>query len=206
MLMEQALAFLGVDPGRAVSGPVYAERVYMHQPAMCGGSLGAAERALSARIREKLRRRVGAPPSIKESPILVIFRERAKLRRLNEHAEMVKAIKRAFPKRKIVIFGDAKVVSLEEQWTLFYQTRIVVAPHGGGLSNILAMEPGSHVVEIQKYERDQWPGGYQACFQLLSFRLGLQHHTHFPVQLDDSPMISVRVDDIVDILRSIVGE
>lgn len=46
----------------------------------------------------------------------------------------------------------AEDLSFDEQRKLFFETKILVTPHGAGLTNILFMQPGAKVLELKKSE------------------------------------------------------
>jgi len=71
------------------------------------------------------------------------------------------------PKRKIINNSEvetalvsmgfevvyAEELSFDEQRKIFYETKILITPHGAGLSNVLFMQPQTKVIEIKK---DSW--------------------------------------------------
>ena len=45
-------------------------------------------------------------------------------------------------------FKDKPLPGYEDTVKMFYRAKLIVAPHGAGLSNILFSQPGSTVVEV----------------------------------------------------------
>ncbi len=60
-------------------------------------------------------------------------------------------------------------ISVAEQITLFHQARIVVAPHGAGLSNLVFCQPGTKVLEMCA------PQYVNPCFWTISDGVNLDH-------------------------------
>lgn len=48
----------------------------------------------------------------------------------------------------------AEDLSFDEQRNLFFETKILVTPHGAGLTNVLFMQPGTKVLELKKASGD----------------------------------------------------
>ena len=46
--------------------------------------------------------------------------------------------------------------TIEHQIKLLYETQIVIAPHGAGLTNILFMQPETRVIELKAHNNDYW--------------------------------------------------
>lgn len=76
--------------------------------------------------------------------ILYISRARAARRQLRNESELEDTLVRAVDAR-VVHMED---MSLEEQAAAVHGAKVVVAPHGAGLTNLLFAEPGTGVVEL----------------------------------------------------------
>lgn len=104
-------------------------------------------------------RSVGLPERI------YIGRGDATHRKVINEAEVVEYLER---------FGFVKVtagtMSVTEQVALFSAANVIVAPHGGGLSNLVFCSPGTKVIECFA------PTYVRACFWALSNQLGLEHY------------------------------
>jgi capsular polysaccharide biosynthesis protein len=59
--------------------------------------------------------------------------------------------------------------TVEHQIKLLYETQIVIAPHGAGLTNILFMQANTKVIELKAYNNDYW------CFFSLARLAKLQY-------------------------------
>ena len=74
---------------------------------------------------------------------LLISRSRAKSRRLIQEPEILAALA---PHDPMVIHLED--FSVAEQLGLFAEARLIVAPHGAGLTNVLAAKKGTRVIEL----------------------------------------------------------
>ena len=70
-----------------------------------------------------------------------------------------------------------------EQVAIFRAARVVVAPHGAGLSNLVFSEPGIHVIELTNGHH------YNRCFEWISHVCG---HSYIPISADDGRFGSAR--------------
>ena len=73
-------------------------------------------------------------------------------------------------KRKVIMYHGNE--TLEDTFRLFRSSKIVVAVHGGALSNIMVMRPGSIVIEIRPM---RWPN---RCFIDLCDEIGITHYLY----------------------------
>ena len=53
---------------------------------------------------------------------------------------------------------------------LFYRARLIIAPHGAGLSNIIFSKPGTTIIEVHCTNQ------IRVAFRLLSLRLGMRYY------------------------------
>lgn len=95
---------------------------------------------------------------------IYISRQDAKIRRLTNEDKLVARLEaRGFKK---VVLSE---LSLDDQLQAFRSADIAVGPHGAGLTSMIAMRPGAHVVEIFN------PNRGIANFLGLAAPLGLTH-------------------------------
>jgi capsular polysaccharide biosynthesis protein len=95
---------------------------------------------------------------------IFVSREKAQYRRiLNENQIWIKLEKVGFEK---VILED---LSLQEQANLFAGSEFIIAPHGGGLSNLMFCRPGTFVLEIFA------PDYVNPCYWQMASVVGLQY-------------------------------
>jgi capsular polysaccharide biosynthesis protein len=61
-------------------------------------------------------------------------------------------------------------LSVVEQIALFYHAKIIVAPHGSGLTNIIFCQKGAKVIELVS------PHYLRPYYSIISQLLGLEHY------------------------------
>lgn len=161
---------LGIAPGRLVPydpGTLYrARRLYAATPV----PMLAPPRELLGLVREAY-----APPAPAGPPCVVVIRRtpgqrtafrngvcerlgvpvRVDVCMLENHDEVLAAVRAAFPGREVVDF-DSDRYSLDEQAALFARARVVVGAHGSGLANLVFAPAGARVLELMP-ERSFFP-------------------------------------------------
>jgi Glycosyltransferase 61 len=106
----------------------------------------------------------------------IVVVRRNKTRFLRNHDEMMAALTTALPNEKWYIFDegnpDGKFPSPGiPQWQVFARAKLIVAPHGAGLANLLACRSNIDVVEMLGEGGDG-----NLCFLHMSLALGLRYH------------------------------
>jgi capsular polysaccharide biosynthesis protein len=98
-------------------------------------------------------------------------------------------------------------MSVAQQASLLANAKIVVAPHGGGLTNLVFCQPGTKVIEIFS------PNYVYPCYWLVSNLVGLEYYCAFGETLAGgnfhkiicpSPRIEdifVRVEELLKVLK-----
>ena len=103
--------------------------------------------------------------------VLYITRSRKRLLRFEKYVRfVVKNLTEQYQYR-FEIFPDNPVPSLNDTMQMFYRAKIIVAPHGAGLSNFIFSRPGSYVIEGICHT--PW---INSCFLESAYVLG--HHYH----------------------------
>lgn len=69
----------------------------------------------------------------------------------------------------LVIHDDTKLPPLKEQLERFARASVLVSPHGAGEVNMVAMRPGSHVIELMDFKN------MNTCFARIAHILGLSY-------------------------------
>ena len=95
---------------------------------------------------------------------LYIRRDRASHRRLINEVELIAALE-----QQGFYSVALEALSVQEQANLFAQAEVIVAPHGGGLTNLVFCQPNTRVIEIFS------PFYVYPCYWLVSNLLGLQY-------------------------------
>lgn len=151
---------------------------------------------LSSYSKVSLIRKVFCKIEIEANMRVYITRKSAKSRRvLNEKDLVEKLISLDF---KVI---DMRSLSIREQISLFSQTNIVVSPHGAGLTNIVFMREGSHLIEM--FPMNQINDCY---FELSSFS-GLRYDCIIGQDSDENSDFNCDVDlitsKVINVIESI---
>jgi Glycosyltransferase 61 len=135
---------------------------------------------------------------------IVVIRRRYK-RYLRNHDDMMAALTAALPNEKWYVFDDEGQPNYSSpgvpQWQVFKRAKLVVAPHGAGLANLLACRSNIDVVEMLGAGRDS-----ELCFLHLSLALGHRHHLVHMINLEEGERRSYEADieQVVHVVTSIV--
>jgi Glycosyltransferase 61 len=134
---------------------------------------------------------------------IVVIR-RNKLRFLRNHDEMMAALTTALPHEKWYVFDegnpDGKFPSPGiPQWQVFARAKLVVAPHGAGLANLLACPLHIDVVEMLGEGIDR-----ELCYLHLALALGLRYHPVHMMHLGEDRSYEADIEQVVHVVTSIV--
>lgn len=155
----------------------YSNNLVVPEPSMCAALQPAEAHRTRTLIHKSLRERsigenrnrIGTRSTEKH---ILLLRRRSK-RVIDNHDELYTGLVNELPRSaKVVVFDDANLPQPgPEQWKMFQQSKIVVAPHGAGLSGILACDPDTVVVEILGEGPD-----LNVCYWNMAASLGLEYH------------------------------
>ena len=123
-----------------------------------------------------LRRRLAMyfPDLVRNKHIVIIRRSRT--RSITNFDEMVQALKQRFPNETFVLYRDDPTPSVPDTFRMFYEAKMIIAPHGAGLSNTLVSNPGTPIIELLTDDRKK----LNLCFVDLSRALGFHHEAFSP--------------------------
>ncbi|MBO0348031.1 glycosyltransferase family 61 protein [Phormidium pseudopriestleyi FRX01] len=96
---------------------------------------------------------------------LYITRSKATHRRVINETEIV-----AYLKNHEFQTVELESIPLSEQILLFSLAKVIVAPHGGGLTNVVFCKPGTKIIELFS------PNYVNGCFWTISNHLGLDYY------------------------------
>jgi capsular polysaccharide biosynthesis protein len=161
---RDSLALLGhADVPRLTILP---DRQYPLREAEYSGFLAGSAGFLTSRsARDTFARlRAAVPPRRTRSDRIYVARTDAPVRRMRNEAALIEKLRdQGF---HIVAAG---ALPFHDQVDLFRHAKLVIGPHGAGLSNIVFCEPGTFVYELV-------PAGYQnSCFTILADLAGLPY-------------------------------
>jgi capsular polysaccharide biosynthesis protein len=152
------LHMLGISPNRIV--PVHGSSVFFVRQllvppvAPCGRPSISAIRAMRDLLRNYLRQNGVLPsePDAQGRHVLVI--QRSGPRQTHNHAELMAALRRAFPALVFEEYGP-HFVSINETARLFGGARGVIGVHGAGMSNVVFSAPGAFLLEFHPHGSNQ---------------------------------------------------
>jgi hypothetical protein len=168
------MEFLGFPSNRLISGDVYTTNTIIF-PDTAG--CGSRRIYILKKLREVLLQRMflffgDDEPQLKQH-VLVI--RRSKKRAINNFDKMMDALVARFPEEKFVIFRDDPVPSVADSFRMFYEAKMVIAPHGAGLANAIMCNPGTPILEFLVEDNTM-----NMCFVWMSSVMGLRHETYAP--------------------------
>ncbi len=102
-------------------------------------------------------------PEVKPHRKIYISRAKVSARKLENEADLLPYIKAAGFE---VVFAED--LSFAEQVKLFHETSVLLAIHGGGMANILFMQPSAKVFEIRAAQMDANPLCYWRLANILN--------------------------------------
>lgn len=147
---------------------MYADTIIVPEPTHCV----LLQPVMAQVTRALIDQRLSSTTTVDEQqPYILVVRRRRK-RFIANHDELLAALTQAMPRENFVIYDeDSKPPPIATQWSIFAKAKMVVAPHGAALSNLLATAPGTVVVEFWARK-----GEMNLCFAILAVGLGLQYH------------------------------
>jgi capsular polysaccharide biosynthesis protein len=134
---------------------------------------------------------------------IVVIR-RNKTRYLRNHDAMMAALTAALPHEKWYVFDEGKPDGKFPapgipQWQVFARAKLVVAPHGAGLANLLACPSNVDVVEMLGEGIDS-----ELCFLHLALALGLRYHPVHMIHPGEGWNYEADIAQVVHVVTSIV--
>lgn len=135
--------------------------------------------------------------------VLLVKRDPGKARSFSNHEELRQALEQ-LAKSKSYYFrefapppqprGKCGIIN---DMLLFKQSKVIVAPHGAGLSNFVLCNPGTIVVETHT-------SYVKHLFTAMSMKLGLRHFSLFDDNANHTTQIVANVSAIIGALNQIL--
>ena len=116
-------------------------------------------------LMQQIRSRLSGKQTEDSKDVLYISRRNARARHIVNEKAVLQALK-PLNVEPLVLENN----SFARQVDLFGAARVVIAPHGAGLTNMLWMRPGSRVIEVRR-EQD----AHNNCYFTLAAALGLDY-------------------------------
>jgi len=162
---RETLSLLGISPSKIIESDrhphIQAKQLIV--PSFSGSIGWLQPRALNF-LREEFLKQIPSPISHYPERIY-ISRAKSRYRHLLNEQEVIDYLAK---------FGFQSFVteslSVVEQIALFYHAKIIVAPHGSGLTNIIFCQKGAKVIELVS------PHYLRPYYSIISQLLGLEHY------------------------------
>jgi len=155
--------------------PVFVEELIYPGPAQTGNSHYTRNPWLFQNFRNFVQRRglLNSADSSFGDKLIYVSRSDAPVRKLTNEQELIEALK-PLGFTNHVLTGR----SAQEQIDIFSAARIVISPHGAGLTNLLFCNQGVEVIELMSVTRS-WPG-----FKVIARACELNYHSFISSQYD----------------------
>ena len=160
---------LGLDPNRIVTGAVHGSVVYLPRSSPCGHLLINEGQILNNEFRSFIRRNL----TTEDDWNSIVLIQRSRNRRFVNMHRIIHVVKTLASKHdfEFEIFRDNPPPSAEETMKMFYNARIIIGPHGAGLTNMLFARPGTFIIEgICRFPDTN------VCFLMGAYHLGHLYH------------------------------
>ena len=166
---------------------VICETLYVPETIPCG--------RVSHAIGNEYRRYIlNALGMAKEPTSSIVVIRRRSSRDIYNHEQLVQEMRQNFA--NIIEFDEAHLpLPGLNQYGIFRNAKLVVGLHGAGFSNLLALLPGTAVIEFHP------PNGYNLCFLNLAIQLGMDYH---PLPMSASQNATVNITQVLALMKSIL--
>ena len=189
---------LRLDPDRIVTGDVHGKLVYLPQSTACQHPPMNEGKILAQEYQTYIVKNLTGDKSWNS----VVLIKRTAKRPFNQQLQIEQVVgnlSTIFGFR-YELFSDNPPQSVEETMLTFYRARVIVAPHGAGLSNTLFSRPGTRVIEVACSDRPM-------CFLIAAYQLS---HRYFGIPAEGGNCtkhgIDVDVSHIGSVLKRFLTE
>ena len=160
---------LQLDPNRIVTGNIHANLVHLPYSSGCQRPLINEIKLLSREYRDYIAINLTGDKTWK-SVVLIKRTMKRQFIQQQEIENVVSELSTIYDFR-YELFSDDPPPSPEETMLMFYRARVIIAPHGAGLTNMLFSRPGTYVIEVACSDRPM-------CFLMAAYELG---HRYFGI-------------------------
>ena len=138
-------AMIGLDPARMIWGPVKAGLIYLPQGGGCGWLHPLAGQILHQHYQQYIHSNW---PQLQQDTIVLV--KRSYHRKFGQHKEVATMMSAIAQEHKLNFktFADNPPPPMNTTAQLFARARLVIAPHGAGLSNMIFARPETPVMEV----------------------------------------------------------
>ena len=164
--IDEVFKSLGLDPDRIITGYAFGKIVYVPRATNCYEASPLDLQIMSAEYRK-----FAALTSNNTLRNSVVYIRRTKVRRFAENAQTENITKILCEKYglEFELFAEDNLPSVNETFYIFYRARVIVAPHGAGLLNMLYSRPGTVIIEASDVKNCP-------CFLVMAHILGHKYH------------------------------
>ena len=181
---------LRLDPKRIVTGTVHGKLVYLPQSTVCLYPLVNEGKLLAQEYLTYITKNLTGDKTWNS----VILIKRTIRRPFNQQLQIeniVRDLSMAFGYR-YELFSDDPPQSVEETMLTFYRARVIVAPHGAGLANMLFCRPGTRIIEVACSDRPM-------CFLTSAYQLS---HRYFGIPAEGDGCVQNGINVNVSLIAS----
>lgn len=173
------LSLAGIEPKRIIDRQtILARELLVPEMGRCSNPAPHQVSWLRGKVRAKVVPQIAQQPSQEKGVVLLVKRSgdlhiSRNAQRIILNFDKVEEAVGAYAKAKgmrLDIFDDSHLGPVSQQLKRFSVASLVVAPHGAGLLNLVAVRAGTTVVEMFA------PGWVVLCFSRLAFLLGLNYY------------------------------
>ena len=136
----------GIDMKRIITGPVKAKVIYMPQGGGCGWLNPGPGQLIAQKYHSYIQRNF-PQNSYRNSIILIKRTAKRYLDQHNEISQILTSVAQEY-NMDFKLFPDDPVPSFNTTLQMFHSARLVVAPHGAGLANIMFSRPRTGIIEV----------------------------------------------------------
>ncbi|KAJ3084957.1 hypothetical protein HK102_000452 [Quaeritorhiza haematococci] len=204
--VPELLRFLGYTEleRRLVTGDVYGGLVYYPEPSLfCGGAGSWQINALRDLINEKLVERARMLGTTKRPRTILVVQRTHRDRRIKNHDDLIRVLETKFPDEHIQILTDDPPPSLVDGFQLINDAKIIIAPHGSALTNLIAVSSTLKTVAIEFLPADN---EINLCYATIAWQLGLEWYGVSPEGARFRSEMVVDVGLVVGLVASILSK
>jgi hypothetical protein len=172
-----------------------ADIAYVPNPGGCGCSPGQRYvRALRERLHKALEGHT--PGLVPASKRILVIQRTGGSRSLLNHDELVVGLQKHFPHASVDVFKDNPPPAVSELARMFFSAKVIIAPHGAGLSNILLATSKAVVIEVLIPP-------VVTCYVDLARELGNDWYGVYGNAHSEAPM-RVNVDEVLTLTQKVL--
>lgn len=164
LFIQKYLRFLGFKRHRFVGGTIFVRRLLSLERGSCGGAPSLLQ-VLS--LRSFIRNKISTMKNITKKYDVVIIK-RDGVRSIINHNELLHTLQNIFGRNSVVVFYANE--TLVNVLTYFTYAKLIVGPHGAGLSHIIISDYNAIVLEFLSIQ------GLNQCFSGLALKLGIKYY------------------------------